>query len=112
MTNDAWFGISAAPYQHAANSVFRAIENRRALIRSANTGLSCFIDRVGNIYNRVVFADGSLFVTGHKTDIVRFARGAELTCYTKFGDIFALFCGLIAAMAFLFDYVRRQGYNK
>ncbi|OCC15671.1 Copper homeostasis protein CutE [Dissulfuribacter thermophilus] len=43
MTNDAWFGRTPAPYQHEAMSVFRAVETRRWVIRSANTGVSSII---------------------------------------------------------------------
>ncbi|PQP34706.1 apolipoprotein N-acyltransferase, partial [Desulfobacteraceae bacterium SEEP-SAG9] len=49
VTNDAWYGQSSAPYQHFSMSIFRAVENRRALIRSANTGISGFVDPAGRI---------------------------------------------------------------
>ena len=50
ITNDAWFEETCAAYQHAANSVLRAVENRRPFVRSANTGFSCFIEETGKIY--------------------------------------------------------------
>lgn len=111
MTNDAWFGKSAAAYQHAANSVFRAVENRRPFVRSANTGLSCFIDPTGSIYSRVSSGGEDLFVRGHKTDKVFFVTNGGLTFYSRFGDIFALICSLVLGV-FLFDYIRSHMYNK
>ena len=111
ITNDAWFGRSAAPYQHAANSVFRAVENRRPFVRSANTGLSCFIDSTGRIYGKVSSKGEDLLIEGHRTAIVRIRPDSPLTFYTKFGDIFILFCFLLTVL-FLIDYLRRQRYNK
>lgn len=67
ITNDAWYGRSSAPYQHAACSVFRAIENRVPVVRCANTGYSCFIDSRGRIYDSVEKNGEHLFITGHKT---------------------------------------------
>ena len=67
ITNDAWYGKSGAPYQHAACSVFRAIENRVPVIRCANTGYSCFINSRGRIYDSVEKLGTHLFITGYKT---------------------------------------------
>lgn len=46
-TNDAWFGDTVAPYQHHMIASFRAIENRRYLLRSTNTGLTAAVDPLG-----------------------------------------------------------------
>ena len=70
ITNDAWYGKTGAPYQHAACSVFRAIENRVPVVRCANTGLSCFIDSRGRIYDSVEDSGSHLFVAGHKTSTI------------------------------------------
>ncbi|MDP2938516.1 MAG: apolipoprotein N-acyltransferase [Candidatus Omnitrophota bacterium] len=71
VTNDAWYGKSGAPYQHAACSVFRAIENRIPIVRCANTGYSCFIDSRGRIYGSVGEKKSLLFVTGYKTSYIK-----------------------------------------
>lgn len=49
ITNDAWFGATAEPYQHLALAVFRTIEHRRPMVRAVNTGTSTFIDATGRI---------------------------------------------------------------
>ena len=67
ITNDAWFMESSAPYQHAAASVFRAIENRVPVARAANTGVSCFIDQNGKIYDKITVDKKDIFVIGYKT---------------------------------------------
>jgi len=49
ITNDAWFGTSAAPRQHLAMAAFRAAENRLWLVRAANTGISAIVDPWGRV---------------------------------------------------------------
>jgi apolipoprotein N-acyltransferase len=49
MTNDAWFGDTSEPWEHLALAQLRAIEHRRYLVRSTNSGVSAFIDPVGRV---------------------------------------------------------------
>ncbi len=85
ITNDGWFGNTSGPYQHFSMSVFRAIENRKPLIRAANSGISGFIDSKGRIIDKT-----NLF---ERTYIVKNIQVNEkLSFYTKYGDIFAYLC--------------------
>lgn len=91
ITNDAWFMKTGAPYQHAQASVFRAIENRINVVRSANTGYSCFIDPKGKVINSVKDAKGEkIFVSGYAT--ANIVPVAGKTFYARYGDLFAWAC--------------------
>lgn len=109
ITNDAWFGRTSAPYQHAAASVFRAVENRLPVIRSANTGLSCFITSEGKITNSVSDDGHEIFVTGHKGEDVYLRKGRSL--YTHFGDVFMVFVVILCVLAYK-ENSRRHPYSK
>lgn len=90
ITNDAWFGDTAAPTQHLQASVFRAVENRVPVIRAANTGVSCFISPTGQISSRVHKGEKDIFVRGTATANVDIWRGR--TYYVRHGDHFVFFC--------------------
>ncbi len=83
ITNDAWFGMSSAPHQHLSMAAFRAVENKRPLVRAANTGISAFIDAHGKIVLR-----GPLFTQEALKASVNITK-SPLTFYTRFGDLFA-----------------------
>jgi apolipoprotein N-acyltransferase len=85
ITNDAWYGRSSAPYQHFSMSVFRAVENRRSIIRAANTGISGFIDPSGSVIETTqIFKDA---VITQKVPMLQVE-----TLYSRFGDVFAMTC--------------------
>ena len=90
ITNDAWFGRSSAPYQHAQCSVFRAVENRVNVIRAANTGLSCFIDQKGRIADKVESGGKDLFIDGYRVRDITLTQ--TRTFYTAYGDVFVYVC--------------------
>jgi len=63
VTNDSWYGNSSGPYQHKEFAALRAVENRKALVRSANGGISCLIDEFGRtIYETKMFTKESFVV--------------------------------------------------
>lgn len=91
ITNDAWFGKSAAPFQHFGMVVLRAVENRLAFARAANTGVSGFIDP----YGRILLAT-PIFAERAETGTIPIERVP--TFYTAHGDVFADACVIITAL--------------
>lgn len=84
ITNDAWFGKSAASYQHISMVVFRAVENRRPIIRAANTGVTGIINSRGEIISQTdIFARGKIIGNIYPEKNYQ-------TIYTRYGDFFAI----------------------
>ncbi len=93
ITNDAWYGTTSAPYQHRAMASFRAVENRRYMVRAANTGISAVVDPWGRVLEETRLFEPSVLVRE-----VPFVTGE--TFYTRHGDVFARCC-LALALALL-----------
>jgi apolipoprotein N-acyltransferase len=90
ITNDAWFGKTAAPFQHLQSSIFRAVENGVAVVRAANTGISAFISHQGRVLATVKDARGEeTFVMAQKT--LDLPLVAERTLYRQGGWMFPYF---------------------
>jgi apolipoprotein N-acyltransferase len=79
ITNDAWFGRTSAPYQHASHLVLRAIETRSGIARGANSGISEFVDPLGRVYAATRLESDTVIVDTLRTSDVR-------TLYVRLGD--------------------------
>lgn len=80
MTNDGWWGKTAGHRQHLQYAKLRAIENRKWVARSANTGISAVIDNTGTI----VASKG-----WNETGIIKYniPSSGSTTFYTRYGDL-------------------------
>ena len=95
ITNDGWYKKTAAAYQHFQASVFRAVENRVFLVRSANTGISGFINPRGEIISLVRDQSGrEIFVDGYKTQEIGIPK-RQRSFYSRYGDVFVVLCVFI-----------------
>jgi apolipoprotein N-acyltransferase len=100
MTNDAWFGRTIAPYQHARLSQLRAIETRRTLVRVTNTGLTTIIDARGETVQ-----DMPIYTPAVLTAKVELMEGK--TPYVKFGDWFGWVVTVIALGVIAWSWKKR-----
>ena len=97
ITNDSWFLKSAGAEQHLANAVFRAVENRRPLLRGANTGVTAIVNPLGQITHDLRAPDGTTFFEGVLTGVVSVPTAdAQRTFYTEHGELFSLVCAVAA----------------
>jgi len=95
ITNDAWWGDTPGYKQHFLFSKLRAIETRRYILRSANTGISAFIDPKGEVIQP----------TSYETRIAikdEVYPNDEITFYVKHGDYLARFAVVLNLLCFLF----------
>ena len=94
LTNNGWFGESAAQWQHAANAVFRAVENGLPLVRCTNNGLTCWIDAQGGMHDVYFPGTKDIYGVGFKLVEVplRHAEKTSFTFYRQHGDWFGWSC--------------------
>ena len=95
ITNDAWWDDTQGHQQHLSYAKFRAIETRRSIARSANTGISAFINEKGEILQTLAYEEqGALRGSVTLND--------KITFYTKHGDYLARIAQFLALFIFLF----------
>jgi apolipoprotein N-acyltransferase len=95
LTNDAWYGRTAAPWQHSRLAQWRAIETRRSLLRVTNTGVTVLINAKGEMGDPLPIFTPAVLAAG-----VDLLEGE--TFYVRFGDWFAWGATLIAMGLILF----------
>ncbi len=99
ITNDAWWGDSPGHKQHLSYAKLRAIESRRSIVRSANTGISAFINEKGDVVKSLGYEE-----QGSIKNLVTLNSGE--TFYVKYGDYIARIAQLLALFLFLFAVVK------
>jgi apolipoprotein N-acyltransferase len=104
ITNDGWWGNTAGHRQHFSYAALRAIECRRDIARSANTGISCFINQRGDVLQQTDY---------WKPDAIRQKMYAsnQLTFYVSYGDYigkFSLYAGLILVIICFVMRIRKK----
>jgi apolipoprotein N-acyltransferase len=105
LTNDFWFGQSPALRQHLHLAVFRAVENKRYLLRSTTTGATAVIAPTGKIIEQAPFGDPhALLATVHTADLTTF--------YTQWGNVFAWACCAAVVIVSVRHYLARRSQAK
>ena len=95
ITNDAWYGISAGPYQHLSIAQMRAVEEGLPLVRATNNGVSAVINPYGEIVSSLDLGKQGVLDS-------ELPRAAKQTIYGRFGNVIVLtFIFLILIFAFL-----------
>lgn len=100
ITNDGWWKESPGYKQHLAYARLRAIESRRSIARSANTGISCFINQRGDVSQAT-----SWWVPAAIRE--RINANSEITYYTRHGDVIARIAAFISILLLLWTIVKR-----
>lgn len=101
ITNDGWFGRSGAAMQHAQMAVLRAVENRRAVARCANSGISMFILPTGKVLQPTPLYKQTVTVESLPLLSVR-------TFYSRYGDVFQYGLILLIAIGVLIPLVKKR----
>lgn len=104
MTNDGWWGTSPGYRQHLAYGRLRAIETRRDIARSANTGITCAIDQLG----RITQASQWWVPTAVRLDL---RANDRITFFTRYGDIIgriAVWAGLLMLLFTVVQWLRAR----
>ena len=102
VTNDGWFRETSGSRQHLDNAIFRCVETRLPMVRSANTGVTCFINEFGRITKK-----WPQFTEGVLTGDVAVPLEPRRTFYVEHGELFAKACAAVTLLTLLLLFVQR-----
>ena len=105
ITNDGWWDNTSGHRQHLAYARLRAIETRRSIARSANTGISGFINQRGDVLQATKYNEAIAI-----KDNIRL--NSEMTVYTKWKDLIARTCGFLSILLLLNSFVKGKMKRK
>lgn len=113
LTNDSWFGNTAAPWQHFALSIYRCIELRTEMVRSTTTGVSAHVGATGEVYSYLPSAEHSAKPPEVDDLLVDAAlmEGGD-TAYAKIGDGFGYFSAALTICLLLVPYLQAPGSDR
>lgn len=94
VTNDGWWDNTAGHRQHLAYARLRAIETRRSIARSANTGISCFINQRGDVRMTTAYNEPAVIRD-------QLQLNEEITMYVGWGDLIARVLGFLSILLLL-----------
>ncbi|ACF43341.1 apolipoprotein N-acyltransferase [Pelodictyon phaeoclathratiforme] len=101
VTNDGWYGTSYGPYQHLAIGRLRCIENRRAMARCANTGLTVVIDKYGRTIAEVPWWQEEILTAEVPLE-------SRLTFYTSHPDLLPKVASILSLLIFLRAFLKSR----
>ena len=105
ITNDGWYGESASPQQHFLIAVFRAVENRRYLLRAATTGISGIVDPYGRVLARTRLMTET-YLSGRIRPIER------LSFYARHGDLLPYLSLTLSGLFFILALIKSANERK
>lgn len=101
ISNDSWYGTTAAPYHLLSMSVFRSIENRRYILRSTSNGISAVIDPRGKIVKSIPLNKEQSFTAD-------FSFRGKLTFFTRIGYLFPYAVAIFTIVFLLISFRRKD----
>ncbi len=106
MTNDGYLGNTPVLRQHLANSVFRAVETNRPLLRVTNVGITAYINERGEVSDAAeVYQEATRVWTVSKSD-------GNQTIYVKYGDWFAWLCSFVSLALLFLSFQKKKAIKK